>query len=521
MAAVTIEDGNCRHKRATVGEAHFDEKAVSDGTTLGDARSCWHNCIYAKLSCPLNFLASPFVLVYHSVRLLLWPCIRTYTSRFLNGLLCCPCRTFCLPCYRFKDRKFPATAASLGGAGGDAGGIVWKRGDDLVRKTCKYDKDGKKIDTTPRHASLFAGKIEPADVQQGGLGNCWLMSALACMSEHPGVIRRTFVTHEHSYRGKYTVKIFDGVKRKWEHVTVDDRIPCKKSSGRPAFAKPNGDELWVMIYEKAFAKFCGSYQNLKGGHELWAFEALTGEEVLSFSRRGAEVENLWTRMDLVHYPKDDNRRAIGLRKRPDDCHADVAMFHVLRQYLRARSVVCASKAGGAGGEAKDEGTGLVAGHAYSVLDVRCVKSKGEEHKLLQLRNPWGGFEWTGAWSDASPLWAKHGKVARLCRQSKDADGDDGCFWMCWEDFQKHFDSVDVCHRSVGVDDIQLDLREDTGCKQAVGPCQGCCWGCTKYWCLCKGARFLYCGHTADVATIKGKKGRDDGLFAQAKAMAPV
>ena len=153
--------------------------------------------------------------------------------------------------------------------------------------------------------------------------------------------------------------------------------------------------------------------------------------------------------------------------------------------------------------------------------MQCIKSKGEEHRLLQLRNPWGGFEWTGAWSDASPLWARHAKVARLCRQSKDADGDDGCFWMCWADFQRHFNAVDICHRSVGVDDIQLDLREDVGWKQACGPTQGCCWGCAKFWCLCKGARFLYCGHTADVATVKGKKGRDDGLFAQAKAALPV
>ena len=361
-----------RHKRATVGEAQFDERAVSDGTKLGDARSCWHNCIYAKLSCPLNALCAPFVLVYHSVRLLLWPCLRTYARRFLGGLLCCPCRTFCLGCYRYKDRAFPANDASLGGAGANDD-IVWVRGDDLVRKTCRYgEKDGKKIDTTPRHASLFAGKIEPADVEQGSLGNCWLMSALACMAEHPGVIRRTFVTHEHSYRGKYTVKIFDGVQQRWEHVTVDDRIPCKKATGRPAFARPNGDELWVMVYEKAFAKFCGSYQNLKGGHELWAFEALTGQAVLSFSRRGAEVENLWTRLDLVHYPKEGNRRAIGLRKRPDDCRADVEMFRVLRTYLRARSVVCASMSGGAG-ESKDTSTGLVAGHAYSVLARRIFR----------------------------------------------------------------------------------------------------------------------------------------------------
>ena len=32
-------------------------------------------------------------------------------------------------------------------------------------------------------------------------------------------------------------------------------------------------------------------------------------------------------------------------------------------------------------------------HAYTILRVL------ESPQLLQLRNPWGGGEWTGAWSD--------------------------------------------------------------------------------------------------------------------------
>jgi len=28
------------------------------------------------------------------------------------------------------------------------------------------------------------------------------------------------------------------------------------------------------------------------------------------------------------------------------------------------------------------------------------------HKLVKLRNPWGGGEWKGDWSDESYLWTK-------------------------------------------------------------------------------------------------------------------
>ena len=46
---------------------------------------------------------------------------------------------------------------------------------------------------------------------------------------------------------------------------------------------------------------------------------------------------------------------------------------------------------------------------------------GNRVNLVKLRNPWGKFEWTGDWSDKSPLWPKN--------YSHVLDEDDGCFWM--------------------------------------------------------------------------------------------
>jgi len=47
--------------------------------------------------------------------------------------------------------------------------------------------------------------------------------------------------------------------------------------------------------------------------------------------------------------------------------------------------------------------GLVAWHAYSLIEARRVSSG---HHLVQLRNPWGTKEWTGAWSDDSTEWER-------------------------------------------------------------------------------------------------------------------
>ena len=159
------------------------------------------------------------------------------------------------------------------------------------------------VDHVPR-LCLFSD-IAPHDLEQGTLGDCWLMSALACMSEHEGLLRTCFLTQEWNERGKYQVRIYDGRAGKWTIITVDDMLPVKKKDNTLIFAQPNGRELWVVILEKAFAKFCGDYASLDGGHEIWAFEALTGDPVFTLQREGGK----WTRFDLAH--RQDKSKVAG------------------------------------------------------------------------------------------------------------------------------------------------------------------------------------------------------------------
>ena len=39
----------------------------------------------------------------------------------------------------------------------------------------------------------------------------------------------------------------------WVHVVVDDYFPCSPEGG-PVYSRGEGDELWVLLLEKAFAK---------------------------------------------------------------------------------------------------------------------------------------------------------------------------------------------------------------------------------------------------------------------------
>lgn len=60
-------------------------------------------------------------------------------------------------------------------------------------------------------------------------------------------------------------------------------------------------------------------------------------------------------------------------------------------------------------------------------------------RLAKIRNPWGTGEWTGDWSDHSPLW-----TPELKEELKFTDQDDGTFWMSFEDLCKHFLGLSVC-----------------------------------------------------------------------------
>lgn len=69
--------------------------------------------------------------------------------------------------------------------------------------------------------------------------------------------------------------------------------------------------------------------------------------------------------------------------------------------------------------------------------------------------------------------------------------------MSLDDFAKHFDNIDVCQRSKGVQDLYIDLHEGDGClPHCSGPTKGCSWGCCKFWCMCKGPCSLYGAYTA-------------------------
>lgn len=212
------------------------------------AGTCWN-----ILCCPL---VSTIGNLWRSIQIYLLPCVGILWFRCINclwGSFCC--------CFRWPYEDTAFIGATALGDHPKQSGREMEADTDWVRA-----KDLKGI--SGKRPQLFEGEIEPSDLCQGAVGDCWLVAAIACMAEFPDAIRRLFVTAEYNPRGLYKVRIFDPVKEKFVIVTVDDRIPCKKGTTTPRFMSPNGNELWAIILEKAYAKFCGSYAALDGGVSL-------------------------------------------------------------------------------------------------------------------------------------------------------------------------------------------------------------------------------------------------------------
>jgi calpain-15 len=125
------------------------------------------------------------------------------------------------------------------------------------------------------------------DLRQGGVGDCWFMSALAVVAERHDLIAALFAADTaRNAAGLYSLRLFlDGA---WRSVRIDDLLPVTAAPRREALAfdtklafcrcgSASGEQqLWASLVEKAYAKAHGSYQAISGGQVAEALLDLTG-----------------------------------------------------------------------------------------------------------------------------------------------------------------------------------------------------------------------------------------------------
>lgn len=153
------------------------------------------------------------------------------------------------------------------------------------------------IESLGREAVVFSGKIEPNDIKQGALGDCYFLSCLSVLTENPIRVRNLFVSEDVHEEGIYAVKMYKNGKK--QEIVIDDYIPCK--DGEPIFSRTNGKELWVILLEKAWAKLHSSYHRIIGGQAHLTLRDLTGAPSFEFLTKDDDAWDKILDADIRNY----------------------------------------------------------------------------------------------------------------------------------------------------------------------------------------------------------------------------
>jgi len=254
--------------------------------------------------------------------------------------------------------------------------------------------------------ALFKDEIEPNDVKQGEIGNCYLVSVLASLARRPELIERLFKTRSVNNDGFYEIYYFEknGEKR---IMFLDDHL-LRVGDQKFFSAQPNGQELWVLLLEKCYAKYEGGYSNIDGGVSSEAFQFFTGAVVRNYKEE--KIANCW-----------------------DELVSAINKGHIC----------CASSLQSEDNTDKHKSPdGIIFSHAYSLINAKEYNNGKIRIRLVELRNPHATGEWKGSFSDESPDWTPE---LEAYFNLDEALGENGIFWMPFEKFTQLFDQVTICY----------------------------------------------------------------------------
>jgi hypothetical protein len=166
---------------------------------------------------------------------------------------------------------------------------------------------------SPVSGSLF-GPNGPSylDVNQGAVGDCWLLASLAEVAARaPSDIKNMFTyngtTMENGAQvGLYTVRLYSDAGTA-KYISVDTELPA----GGGTYDHPANGVLWVALAEKAYAQANGagfvttsnvgsdSYAALNEGDPVWALHAITGKSANDYSINPSNIAAAWNAGELV------------------------------------------------------------------------------------------------------------------------------------------------------------------------------------------------------------------------------
>ena len=312
----------------------------------------------------------------------------------------------------------------------------------LTKDSKKFTIEWERISDRPYFNKIYNEKISHEQIEQGSLGDCYLISLIASISHFPDLIigkkdvdtPHILYNYDYGDIGYYELMFF--IDGEYKIVIIDDYIPFVKEKGITIFANSSENYFWVNLVEKAYSKICGGYtsmdlisMNQNKNKEIYDhFQVFTGFKFEKF--------NFYDEKDgqfILNKSKTDNI----LKIIEDNLHE--------KKRKKFNTMITTGT--------PDEKKGLYLEenyipyqHSFSILDFKKIKiNKGKnEIKLLLLNNPWGRNIYNEG-------------IGSYCLENLDENvmnlkpyieynlnSEDGCFWIDYDSFLKNYISITVC-----------------------------------------------------------------------------
>ena len=299
------------------------------------------------------------------------------------------------------------------------------------------------------------GDVDPSDISQGTVGDCWLLSGISSLAEFDGAVKKIFRKtpnlHQMPLDGpnRYVVTLWDLATWKEVDIVIDERL-CTIDGRRLLASKPSEDgELWVCYLEKALAAHCGGWDKITGGQCTHAWALLTGckeQYTISKTKTGKYAcyakFNPTTRQWSRHANSPhDGEKTIWNAAWPTVGGGGIgeidqeALFQKMCAWDDNNFIVGAATSGTSD---KHMTGGVVDNHAYSVIE--CINDvAGTDIDLIKVRNPWGKGEIeNGEFDDDGPGW---GRYPQIKKELNPVVADDGIFWVTKQEFFRFFQTI--------------------------------------------------------------------------------
>ena len=273
--------------------------------------------------------------------------------------------------------------------------IEWKRISDVFPNSVIYDEN-----------------LNLEDINQGKISSCYFLSSLAALTKYQKLLSQIFITKKNNIQCYYEILIF--LNGEYQIIIIDDYIPFIKNKNQPYFSKPNNNELWIILLEKVWAKIHGGYAKILGG---WP----------------SEVLSCFTGFNSSFIVNDDYSEE------------EETLYYTLDNYLSKTDSLLLATTKSDSRKLDKEMTekNLLKSHTYLLIGSVELTSKNQKKvRLVKISNPWGFREYTGDFSDKSPLWDYFPEETK--KKYLEKDKKKNFFFMSIDDFLKYFIRTDIC-----------------------------------------------------------------------------